>query len=413
MTTITRDTYLSKLMRYKDAHLIKVITGIRRCGKSTLMKSFSQALEQSADVPADRIIYLSFDDFATREELPTYRELYRHVDSLITGQGPYYVFIDEVQVCEDFQKAVVSLYEHRPVDLYLSGSNAFLLGGDLATLLTGRYVELKVFPFSFAEYVAYQTAADMPETDMQSLFDAYARTGGLAGAYPLAGMAERYEYLISVFDTIVSRDIIPRYAIQNETLFRRVVNYLVSNIGSLSSIKKISDTLSSGGLKANNGTVSSYVASLVACYLFMECRRYDVKGKQYLTTLPKFYLTDHGFRYALLGTKNPDFGHIHENIVAVELQRRGHGLFVGKLTGNEVDFIATSRDSQVYIQVCDDISHPETLDREVRPLLSIRDAYPKVIIARTRHEEYSIEGIRILDLASWLLAPAGTDSLLA
>ena len=282
-------------------------------------------------------------------------------------------------------------------DIYITGSNAFLLSSDLATLFTGRTFEIKVYPFSFAEYIKY-----FGYTDLYAAFDKYVSEGGMAGSYVYKDREAKYDYIAEVFNTLIVRDIRKKYKIRNTALMDRLSDFLMDNISNLTSARTIADTFNSHKDKINHKTVGSYMQYLCNAFAFYKVRRYDIKGKKYLSTTEKYYLSDHSFRYAKLGTKNMDYGRVLENIVAIELLRRGYEVYVGVLYKKEVDFVAIKRDEKLYIQVSDNISDDKTFQREVSPLLSILDAYPKMLIARTRHDAYQYEGIRIVDFSDWL-----------
>ncbi|MBQ8281338.1 MAG: ATP-binding protein, partial [Lachnospiraceae bacterium] len=308
------------------------------------------------------------------------------------------VFIDEVQMCADFEKAVNGLHASGKYDIYITGSNAFLLSSDLATLFTGRTFEIKVYPFAFDEYVQYFQLENHYEA-----LDKYVLEGGMAGSYLYKDQEAKYDYVADVFNTLIVRDIRKKYKIRNTQLMDRIVDFLMDNISNPSSARNITNTLGSMHEKIHHTTVGAYMQYLCNAFAFYKVRRYDIKGKKYLSTNDKYYLSDHTFRYAKLGTKNMDYGRVLENIVAIELLRRGYEVYVGILYKKEIDFVAIKRSEKIYIQVSDNISDKSTFEREVSPLLQIKDAYPKMLIARTRHDEYQYEGIRIVDIADWLL----------
>ena len=274
----------------------------------------------------------------------------------------------------------------------------FLLSSDLATLFTGRTFEIKVYPFSFKEYVQY-----FELKDTYTAFDRYMFEGGMSGSYLYKDIEDKYDYIESVFDTLILRDIKQKYNIKNAVLMDRISQFLMDNVSNLTSARNIADTLTSNKDKINHKTVGNYLNYLCNAFAFYKIPRYDIRGKKYLTTNSKYYLSDPSFRYAKLGTKNLDTGRVIENIVAMELLRKGYEVYAGILYKKEIDFVAVKRNEKLYIQVSDNISHPETFNREVNPLLRIKDAYPKIILARTRNPEYQYEGIRIIDVANWLL----------
>lgn len=309
------------------------------------------------------------------------------------------VFVDEIQLCTGFETVINSLYEEERFNIFLTGSNAFLLSSDLATLFGGRVFEISMFPFSFAEYLTYY-----PQNDIDEAFDNYVSVGGMAGSYLYSNQSDARKYLANIVRTTITKDIVKKFKIENEDLLNMIADYLMDNVGNKTSIRNISNALTSNTYKTNDKTCGAYIDYLCRSFLFYPFKRYDVKGKRYLESDKKYYLADISFRYAIIGTKNADYGHLYENIVAIELLRRGYEVYVGQLGEKEVDFVAIKDGFKTYIQVCDDMSRPETQKRELAPLLSIKDAYPKIIIARTKHPESQIEGVRIIDIARWLIS---------
>lgn len=326
-------------------------------------------------------------------------ELYNYADSHFDPSKENFLLIDEIQMCKNFEKTIDSLHEEERFDIYLTGSNAFLLSSDLATLFGGRVFEIPIFPFSFAEYVKYYSLHDNPD----KAFDSYVKQGGMAGSYLYKNPEDARQYLAGIVRTTVTKDIVEKYKIENENLLNMIVDFLMDNIGSQTSIRNVANSLTSNTYKTNDKTCGSYIDYLCKSFLFYPIKRYDIKGKKYLESDKKYYLADIGLRYAILGTKNADYGHIYENIVALELLRRGYEVYVGNLYDKEIDFVAIKNGSKTYFQVSDDISRTETFNREIHPLLSVKDAYPKILLARTKHEESQHEGIRIIDIAQWLL----------
>ena len=395
MKLIERRIYLDKLINVIGTPDIKVITGVRRSGKSKLLDAFkAHVLKENTNC---NIIHINFNlpDF---DELLAYRPLYDYVNDHYVEGKDNFVFIDEVQMCKDFEKAINGLHASEKYDIYITGSNAFLLSSDLATLFTGRTFEIKIYPFSFSEYMEYYNMKDRYEA-----LNRYMLEGGMAGSYLYKDQESKYDYVADVFDTLIVRDIRQKYRIRNMQLMDRIVDFLMDNISNLCSARNITNTLGSLNEKIHHTTVGAYIQYLCNAFAFYKVRRYDIKGKKYLSSNDKYYLSDHTFRYAKLGTKNMDYGRILENMVAIELLRRGYEVYVGVLYKREIDFVAIKRSEKIYIQVSDNISDEKTLEREVFPLLQIKDAYPKLVIARTRHDEYQYEGIRIVDIANWLL----------
>ncbi len=394
MKLIERKQYLDKMINVIGTPDIKVITGVRRCGKSKLLDAFKEYIEEN--IPNNNMIHINFN-LPEYEHLLEYRPLYDYINSQYVKGKENFVFIDEVQMCNNFEKAINGLHATEKYDIYITGSNAFLLSSDLATLFTGRTFEIKVYPFSFKEYLQY-----FGYTDKYTAFDKFMLEGGMAGSYLYKDQEAKYDYIAEVFDTLIVRDIRRKYKIRNPQLMDRIVDFLMDNISNLSSARNITSTLSVAMEKIHHTTVGSYMQYLCNAFAFYKVRRYDIKGKKYLASNDKYYLSDHTFRYAKLGTKNMDYGRILENIVAMELLRRGYEVYVGVLYKKEIDFVAIKRNEKIYIQVSDNISDEKTFEREVSPLLKINDAYPKMVIARTRHDEYQYEGVKIVDIADWL-----------
>ena len=393
--TYTRNQYLEKLINVIGTPDIKVITGVRRSGKSKLLEAFKNYIEQN--VPNHNIIQINFN-LPEFDHLLEYRPLYDYINSQYAAGKENFVLIDEVQMCIDFEKAINGLHASEKFDLYITGSNAFLLSSDLATLFTGRTIEIKVFPFSFSEYMQY-----FGYSDMYTAVDKYMIEGGMSGSYLYKNQEDKYDYIADVFNTLIVRDIRKKYKIRNTQLMDRLVDFLMDNISNLTSARNITNTFSNLKEKVNHVTINSYIQYLCNAFAFYKIRRYDIKGKKYLSSNDKYYLSDHTFRYAKLGTKNMDYGRILENMVAIELLRRGYEVYVGVLYKKEIDFVAIKRNEKIYIQVSDNINDGKNFEREVSPLLQIKDAYPKMVIARTRHNEYQYEGVRIVDIADWLL----------
>ena len=331
------------------------------------------------------------------EELKEYHKLYEYISNNYIENKNNFILIDEVQMCDGFEKALNGLHAEEKYDIYITGSNAFLLSSDLATLFTGRTFEIEVYPFSFKEYLKYYNY-----NDFQEAFDKYTQEGGMSGSYIYKTQEEKYQYISDVFNTLIIRDIKQKYNIKNTDVLNNLNNYLIDNISNLTSSNNITHFLNSNKVNITDKTVKNYIDYLCNAFAFYKIKRYDIKGKKYLSTQDKYYLADHSFKYAILGTNNMDFGRTYENIVAIELLRQGYELYVGTMYQKEVDFIAKKRNENLYIQVSDYIGDDSTLKRETTPLLQIRDAYPKIIIARTRHEDYQYEGIQIYDIANWL-----------
>ncbi len=395
MAWIIRKKYLDELISLTGTPDIKVITGIRRSGKSVLLQQYAEWLvKNEANI---NIISVSLQELEY-DELLDYHKLHSYVCDNYKEGLRNVVMIDEIQLCEKFELAINSLHAKRKFDIYLTGSNAFLLSSDLATLFTGRVMEVKVFPFSFSEYVEYFNI----NGDFFDAFDRYVRMGGMSGSYEYESEEQRFTYIEDVYKTILERDLVKKYKIRNTSEFLKISEFMMDNIGNLLSPNNICKTLNRGQSEITRKTVDKYIRYLENAFLFYEAKRFDLSGKKYLETNKKYYLCDPAFRYAVNGTKNLDFGRMYENIIYMELLRRGYEVYVGKLYKKEVDFVAIKRNEKIYIQVSDNISDETTMNREISPLLQIKDAYPKMIIARTRHEDYQNEGVLITDISSWL-----------
>ena len=394
MKLIDRTGYLQKLINVIGTPDIKVITGVRRSGKSKLLEAFKEYVQETY-VDAN-IIHINFN-LTKYEAYKDYHLLNDYIEQSYVKGKENFVLIDEVQMCTNFELTINSLHAMEKFDIYITGSNAFLLSSDLATLFTGRTFEVKVYPFSFNEFLQYYSL-----NDNYTAFDRYLKEGGMAGSYLYKEQEAKYDYIADVFDTLIVRDIRQKYKIRNRILMDRIVDFLMDNISNLTSARNIADALTNNKDKINHKTVGSYLEYLCNAFAFYKFRRYDIQGKRYLASNDKLYLSDHTFRYAKLGTKNLNVGRVLENIVAIELLRRGYEVYVGVLYKKEIDFVALKRSEKIYIQVSDNISDEKTFKREVEPLLQIKDAYPKMVIARTRSEEYQYEGIRIIDIADWL-----------
>ena len=396
MKLITRTEYLNRIIELNQTPDIKIITGIRRSGKSELMRAYIEYLKGHFE--NINIIFIDFMDMAY-ENLKEYHSFHAYVEEHYQAGKTNYLFVDEVQMCPRFELVINSLYSKQKYDIYITGSNAFLLSADLATLFTGRYIEIHVFPFSFREYCRYYDETD----DKENLFEAYSIRGGLSGSYVYKTEADRIRYIKEVYETIVTRDLVQKYSLPDTLVLQRLSEFLMDNISNLTSPNKVSQLLTANKTITNHVTIGKYIKYLCNAFVFYDIKRYDIRGKKYLESSEKFYLCDTGIRYAILGSRNMDYGRVYENLVCIELLRREYDVYVGKLYQKEIDFIAQKGDEKIYIQVSDNISDPKTLERESQPLLQIRDAYPKMIIARTRHPKYSYEGIEIYDIADWLL----------
>lgn len=393
---IERKEYLEKLAGYKDKKIIKVVTGVRRCGKSTLLKLFQNQLREK-DVPDQQIISINFEDYEF-EELRNPKRLHQYIkERLISGKMTY-IFLDEIQNVTEFQKVVDSLFIKEDVDLYMTGSNAHLLSGELATLLSGRYVKIEMLPLSFHEFCSVAETGE----SMEQCYRRYIESSTFPYALNLGGEQIR-EYISSIYDTIVVKDIVSRRKIEDVMMLESIIRFLADNIGNLLSTKKISDTMTSGGRKINVRTVETYIKSFVESYVMYPAKRYDIKGKQYLKTLEKYYIVDIGLRNCMLGNAGQDTGRILENIIYLELIRRGYDVYIGKIDNVEVDFVAKNEEGITYIQVAATVRDENTLERELRPLQRISDNYPKYIMTLDIDPPADYEGIRRINALEYLL----------
>lgn len=394
---ITRYEYLEDLISFKDKNLIKVITGIRRCGKSTMFQIYEDYLKENG-ISDTQVISINLEEGEYRE-YRTAEQLYGYIAQRLLEEEKYYVFLDEVQQVEQFEKAVDWLYVKKNVDLYITGSNAFLLSGELATLLSGRYVEIKMLPLSFKEYISV-----FPEsTNTSELFMKYLTDSSFPGTLELARKQDIRMYLEGIYHTILLKDVVTRKKISDSMMLQSVVEYMFDNIGNLCSSTKIANTMTSTGRKISVPTVESYLDALVNSYILYKVGRYDIKGKQYLSTGAKYYAADIGMRYYLLGTKTGDMGRILENIVYLELRRRGYEIYVGKLGDAEVDFIAVGAEGEEYYQVSQSVLNEETLKCELASLKAIKDHNPKYLLTMDYMPLTSHNGIKQMNVIQWLL----------
>lgn len=395
MKLIERE-YLYKLINVIGTPDIKVITGVRRSGKSKLLDMFEKYVEKN--IENCNIISLNFN-LLKYENLKEYQALNDYIESKYMEDKTNFVIIDEVQMCDGFEKTINSLHATEKYDIYITGSNAFLLSSDLATLFTGRTFEIEIYPFSFKEFLLYYDKY----SDIDDAFNKYVLEGGLAGSYLYKTEEEKYRYILDVYQTMIIRDINTKYKIRNKELLDNLNDFLMDNISNITSSRNIVKELIKNDTKINHKTIGSYIKYLCNAFLYYKVKRYDIQGKRYLASQDKYYLSDHSFKYAKLGIKNMNYGRIYENIVALELLRRGYEIYVGVLHKKEIDFVAIKQNEKIYIQVADNISDSKTFDREINSLLQIKDAYPKLLIANTKHEEYLYEGVKVVDLALWLL----------
>jgi predicted AAA+ superfamily ATPase len=403
MEFVHRNEYLDFLNVWKDKRVIKVISGIRRCGKSTLLELYKRLLLENG-VAEEQITSINFEDI-NYDHLTDYRELHKSVCSRLLGDKANYVFLDEVQHVKQFERAVDSLFIRENVDLYITGSNAYFMSGEQATLLSGRYVELKMLPLSFKEYHSFTAGKTSDST--QSIFNNYLRQSSFPYVLQLDGQQRAIDtYLKDIFDSILLKDVVARLKISDVMMLESVVKYMASNIGSKLSASKIARTLTSMGRKIDQRTVEKYIKGLTESLMFYPVRRYSLRGKQLLAPLEKYYLVDMGLRYAYLGNKGADRGHVLENVVFLELIRRGCEVYIGQNGGGdeEVDFVAVTPESRTYLQVAATVLDENTLTRELGPLRKITDHYPKYLLTLDEiGDGADFEGIKQKNVLDWLL----------
>ena len=395
---IQRNTYLNKLLGYKDKHIIKIITGIRRCGKSTLLEMFRERLLQDG-VRQEQIHAVNFEDM-NYAHLSDAKSLHEYISTKLLSDEMNYIFLDEVQNVQGFQRAVDSLFIKKNVDLYLTGSNAYLLSGEIATLLSGRYVEISMLPLSFKEYMSSTGTT----SDLSRKYADYLTYSSFPFTVELDKDEERIrEYLSGIYNTVVLKDVVARKNISDVMMLESVIRFMFDNIGSLMSTKKISDTMTAAGRKISTHTVESYISALVDSFVIYRAKRYDIKGRQYLKTNDKYYAVDIGLRRTLLGDTKRDVGHILENVIYLELLRRGYDVFVGKLNTAEIDFVAIKQGTIEYYQVAATVRDEATLARELASLYSVRDHYSKTLITLDDDPPADYSGIRQVNALNFLL----------
>ncbi len=405
---INRPQYLDQLIQNKDVDLVKIVTGIRRCGKSSLLDLFHGYLSEQG-IPDSNIIHMNMESLRYRD-LTDYLSFYDYISEHITDNGKTYLIFDELQAVEHWEKAIESFRLDFDVDIYITGSNAYLLSTEFSTLLSGRYVEIRMLPLSFKEFLDFYEFA--PDISMDEKFQKYLQFGGMPilREYKF-NEARSNQALEGIYATVVLRDILQRNNGSDQTLLQKIVLFLCSNIGSITSPNSIGNVLlNEGDIKTGKTkgiagkTVDKYIAMLHNAFIFFPVGRYDVKGKQLLKTLGKNYIIDMGFRNMLLGYRDADRGHIIENIVFLELLRRDYRVYIGKVGETEVDFVAEKPNDKIYIQVTESMQSPETRERELRPLRMIPDNYEKIVLSMDRNYINSYDGIKSLNLIDWLLA---------
>ena len=395
---IERKEYLEALRRWRDKHVIKVVTGIRRCGKSTLLQLFQEELRKEG-VSNEQIIAINFEDYANlalRDPMKLHSCILEHAVS----EGTTYIFLDEIQNVQDFPPMIDSLFLHKNLDIYMTGSNAYMLSGELATSLSGRYVTIDMLPLSFAEYVAWTGSKD----ELSRKYREYLETSSFPYVTELDGDRKSIEeYLSGIYHTVVLKDVLGRLKNADPMMLESILRFVYSSAGSPLSTKKIADTMASEGRKLDVRTVEKYLTAFLDSYIVYQAKRFDIRGKQHLKTLEKYYAVDIGLRFFLLGRRNLDTGHILENIVYLELLRRGYEVSIGKMDDLEIDFVAVNAKGTEYFQVAATVREEATLLRELRPLQKINDHYPKVILTLDDDPDADYQGIRRINALQWLV----------
>lgn len=394
---VLREEYMEKLFTYLDAPLVKILAGIRRCGKSTILEMFAQALKNRG-INEKNIIRRRYTSFEI-EDCYTAKDMYNDIKKEMTDGGRYYLLLDEVQEIDGWEKAVNSLFEDADVDIYVTGSNSKLMSGEISTYLTGRYVLIPVYPLSFKEYLNFKAESNLPEKELLS---EYIRFGG----FPIIAIGrydEKSAYQITegIYNSVITSDIAKRHNIANFDLFNRVVKFIVENVGKTFSANSIVKFLKGEGRTLSVESIYNYLEWLEKAFVIYRCQRYDLQGKSVLKTQEKFYLADASLKYCIMGFNPKSIASMLENIVYFELRRRGYDVYIGKLGTKEIDFVAQKRDERIYVQVCRVL--PENSDREIGNLLAIRDHYPKYVVTMDELAVGNVDGVKIIHLADFLL----------
>lgn len=399
---IPRKEYLDFLTRSKDKQIIKVISGIRRCGKSTLLELYRDRL-LAEGVGESQLISINFEDM-DYEELQDYHKLYRYIKERLLPDRMNYIFLDEIQHVPNFEKAVDSLFIRKNTDIYITGSNAYFMSGELATLLSGRYIELRMLPLSFAEYCIGNTE----NISYKDKYRRYIESSSFPYVLNYGGSEKEIrDYLSGIYNTVLLKDVVARYKISDIMMLESVVRFIFDNIGSRLSTTRIANTMTSDGRKIDQKTIEKYIKALLDSMMIYQAKRYNIKGRQYLKTLEKYYVVDIGLRYMLLGKRSTDVGHILENVVYLELIRRGYDVYIGQVGDEEVDFVAMDSDGIKYFQVAASVRDEKTLERELSSLKKIRDNYPKYVLTLDDDPDADYDGIRRINAIDWLLKKAG------
>jgi len=398
-----RPQYLDKLISWRNKDVIKVITGVRRCGKSSLLLLYKTDLI-NAGISEDQVIFMNFESMRY-SDVKDYKDLYDEIFKKLNTDKKYYILLDEVQLVDGWERCVNGLMVDHDVDIYLTGSNSYLLSSELSTLLSGRYVELKMLPLSFKEYLDFSEVTDLSKTsEIKLRFERFVRYGGLPSIVLYNDTEDITNDLLSgIYNTVVMKDIIQRNSVRDPSLLDSLIRFIAANVGNIVSTKKISDYLTSAGRKTTSDTIDNYLRMIESSFIAYKVNRYDLKGKLYLKTLEKYYLVDSGLRYHLAGARNIDEGHVLENVVYLELIRRGYQVAIGKIGDLEVDFIATKNTEVLYVQVSLSIVDEKTRARELKPFKLIKDNYSKILITKDDVFFDDIDGIKVANVIDFLL----------
>jgi len=402
MSNVFRSEYLDFLIRSKDRNIIKVVSGVRRCGKSTMFELFREYLLENG-VKKEQIISINFEELEY-ENLCSYRKLYDFVMKKVKSGEKYYLFLDEIQNVDKFEKAVDSFFVKKNIDVYITGSNAYFMSGEMATLLSGRYIELKMLPLSFSEYCEGIALYRKENISNEKLYNNYLTESSFPYVLQLGGQEKEInDYLRGIYSSVLLKDIIARHKISDVMMFESVAKFVFDSIGSPLSINKIANTMTSLGRKTDNKTIEKYIQGLCDSLILYHARRYNIKGKQLLATLGKYYIVDIGLRNMMLGNKRSEVGHILENVVYLELIRRGYEVFVGVIDEYEVDFVANNEKGTIYVQVSASVRDEKTFEREIRSLKKIKDNFPKYLITLDNDPNAQIDGIHKINAIDWML----------
>lgn len=396
MKILDRKEYKNRLIRLQETEKIKIISGIRGAGKSELLHSYQKWIEEH--VEGANILYLDMED-AQNAELKDGPSLLSYIEMKYEEKSKNFLIVEEIQHCKNFEKAMQSVYERKMFNIYLSSSNAFFLYEDKTAFWDENSIELPIYPFSLSEYLRYYERKD----PSSAILPGYLKYGGLSATFRFKFKEDKTEYIKELYNKKIKKDLRKTYGIKDQALMDSLLAYLMLHLSTSTSASKISSLFKQNHLETNHITIGKYLQYLCAAFLFFKVKRYDIRKKVYLETADKYYMTDLGFRFALLEKEKPDWKGIYENLVAIEIRRRGYEIYVGKLYQKEINFVAMREKEKLYIQVTDEIEEGDKLAKALSPLRAIKDFYPKLLIANTRKDEFDVDGIRIMDLTKWLM----------